>query len=60
MLKEVAVKGLFVRFLSDQSGTTAMEYGLIASIISIACVATWTLIGPAIDAWFQEVLRRIV
>ncbi len=54
------MKSLFARFISDETGATAMEYSLIASIISIACVATWQLIGPAIDAWFQEVLRRIV
>ena len=54
------MKSPFARFLSDQSGATAMEYGLIASLISIVCVATWQLLGPAIDAWFQEVLRRIV
>jgi|EndMetStandDraft_6_1072998.scaffolds.fasta_scaffold5572916_1 pilus assembly protein Flp/PilA len=60
MLKEVAVKSLSARFAKDDSGATAMEYGLIAALISIVCVATWARIGPAIDVWFQEVLRRIV
>ncbi|SFD09027.1 pilus assembly protein Flp/PilA [Bosea sp. CRIB-10] len=54
------MRELSMRFVNDESGATAMEYGLIASLISIVCVATWQLLGPAIDAWFQEVLRRIV
>ncbi|HEV2512731.1 Flp family type IVb pilin [Bosea sp. (in: a-proteobacteria)] len=54
------MKSLSARFAKDDSGATAMEYGLIAALISIVCVATWARIGPAIDVWFQEVLRRIV
>lgn len=49
----------FARFLRDQSGATAIEYGLIAALISTAIVAavttagtslseTWTAIGTAV------------
>lgn len=32
-------KRLFARFLRSESGTTAIEYGLIASLIAVAIVA---------------------
>jgi pilus assembly protein Flp/PilA len=50
------MKNLSARFVRDESGATAIEYGLIAALISIVCVATWRLIGPAVDARFQEIL----
>lgn len=43
------------RFLADQSGTTAIEYGVIASIIATAIVAAVNLIGGEVAAMFQRV-----
>ena len=31
------MKSLFSRFVQDQSGATAIEYGLIAALISVVC-----------------------
>lgn len=33
------------RFWRDESGATAIEYGLIAALISIACVAAFVALG---------------
>ncbi|SES35126.1 pilus assembly protein Flp/PilA [Rhizobium sp. NFR03] len=38
-LERTPVIPLFQRFLSDRGGATAIEYGLIAGIITIAIVA---------------------
>ncbi|CZT36216.1 pilus assembly protein Flp/PilA [Rhizobium sp. 9140] len=38
-LERTSVATMFQRFLSDRSGATAIEYGLIAGIITIAIVA---------------------
>ena len=46
---------LFSRFLKDESGATAIEYGLIAAIISIAIIAGLNLIGPQLGATFNEI-----
>lgn len=54
------MKSVSACFVKDESGATAMEYGMIAALISIACLATWQLLGPAIDARFQEVLARLI
>ena len=32
------MKNLFARFVKDESGATAIEYGLIAALISIAII----------------------
>jgi pilus assembly protein Flp/PilA len=38
---------IFSRFLKDESGATAIEYGLIAGIISVGIIST---LGPLRDA----------
>jgi pilus assembly protein Flp/PilA len=40
------------RFLAARDGTTAIEYGMIAGLISIAIVAGITAIGTTIAANF--------
>ena len=39
------MSNLFSRFANDKSGATAIEYGLIASLISIAAIAAFTTVG---------------
>lgn len=38
-------KGLIGRFLQNESGTTAIEYALIGTIIAVALVATFAVMG---------------
>jgi pilus assembly protein Flp/PilA len=42
----------FIQFAGDESGVTAIEYGLIAGLISIGIVSAVTTIGTAISANF--------
>ena len=44
-----------LRFLKDKSGATAIEYGLIAALISITLVAGANIAGPALDALFTKI-----
>jgi pilus assembly protein Flp/PilA len=46
---------LFTRFLQDQSGATAIEYGLIAAGISIAIVAVVNGLGTNLNTKFTSV-----
>jgi pilus assembly protein Flp/PilA len=46
---------LFLRFLNDESGATAIEYGLIAAGISIAIVAVVNGLGTNLNAKFTSV-----
>jgi pilus assembly protein Flp/PilA len=44
-IKELQMKKLFARFMKDDSGATAIEYGLIAAGISVAIIAVMNGIG---------------
>ncbi|NNM72976.1 Flp family type IVb pilin [Enterovirga aerilata] len=43
------------RFLRDESGATAIEYALIATIVSLAIVAGATLSGTSLKGSFEQV-----
>ncbi|WP_085908251.1 Flp family type IVb pilin [Kiloniella majae] len=39
-------------FLTDESGATAIEYGLIAALVSIAALGTLQTLGTSLDGIF--------
>lgn len=45
----------FVRFLKDDSGATAIEYGLIAACISVAIIAVVQGVGTKLVSTFTSV-----
>jgi pilus assembly protein Flp/PilA len=53
------MKNLFVRFLKDNSGATAIEYGLIAAGISVAIIAVVNTLGGQLNATFQSVSNAL-
>jgi len=46
---------LFARFVKDESGATAIEYGLIAALIALAIMVGAGALGNAINAKFAEI-----
>lgn len=40
------------RFGADESGATAIEYGLIASMIAVACIAAFMTLGNGLENLF--------
>lgn len=46
---------LLARFQNDQSGATAIEYGLIAAGISVAIIATVAALGTNLNTTFSSV-----
>jgi pilus assembly protein Flp/PilA len=46
---------ILTRFLKDESGATAIEYGLIAAGISVAIIATVQGLGTKVAATFTKV-----
>lgn len=49
------MKTLLSRFVKDQSGATAIEYGLIAAGISVAIIAVVQGLGTALNTTFSSV-----
>ena len=46
----------FAQYLSkDEKGATAIEYGLIAALVSVVMIATLILVGTSLDTTFQNV-----
>ncbi len=43
------------RFLKDESGATAIEYGLIAALVGVAIITVLGLMSTNLIAIFQEV-----
>lgn len=46
---------LISKFLNDESGATAIEYGLIAALVSVAAITALTAMGGSLDAMFTAV-----
>jgi len=48
------MKTLFSRFIKDESGATAIEYGLIAALIGVGLVAILGTLSTSLDGVFQD------
>ncbi len=44
------------RFVKDESGATAIEYGLIAALIAVVIIAAVSALGSTISSKFTEVV----
>jgi pilus assembly protein Flp/PilA len=50
---------LLSRFTKDESGATAIEYGLIAALIALAIIAGAGMVGDSLDARFEEIAGEL-
>jgi pilus assembly protein Flp/PilA len=50
---------LCVRFVKDDSGATAIEYGLIAALISVALIGGATALGNALSNQFTNIAGKL-
>lgn len=46
-------------FLKNEEGVTAIEYGLIATLIAVAIVGTVTAVGTALNGTFSTVNTKL-
>ena len=55
-LKEVAMRiDILKKIGKDESGATAIEYGLIAALVSVAAIGALTAMGTSLNAMFTTV-----
>lgn len=47
------------RFLKDEEGVTAIEYGLIAALIAVVIIGAVTLVGQDLNNTFNKVANAI-
>ena len=46
-------------FLDDDSGATAIEYGLIAGLVSVAAIGALSAMGTSLDSMFTAVSGQL-
>jgi pilus assembly protein Flp/PilA len=53
------MKELFASFLRDESGATAIEYGLIAGLIAVVIIGALTSLGTHIKTKFNAIANNL-
>ncbi|GHC67130.1 Flp family type IVb pilin [Limoniibacter endophyticus] len=53
------MKNVFVKFAQDESGATAIEYGLIAALIAVVCIGALTTLGTQMKESFTKIGSEI-
>ena len=52
------MKTFFSRFVKDESGVTAIEYGLIATLVAVAIITGATALGGKLDTMFSNLASK--
>ena len=53
------MKNLFSRFVSDESGVTAIEYGLIAALVAVIIIGAVSTVGTKLSSTFSTVATSL-
>jgi pilus assembly protein Flp/PilA len=56
---EIPMSNFVSRFLKDESGATAIEYGLIVALIAVVIIAAVTGIGATLNGSFSTVNTKL-
>jgi pilus assembly protein Flp/PilA len=56
----LAMIKLIRRFIRDESGATAVEYGLIAALVSVAAGSVVAILGRNVQLIYQFVLDNVI
>jgi pilus assembly protein Flp/PilA len=53
------MKQVFARFAKDESGATAIEYGLIAALISVVIIGVLSTLGGQLNTKFSQISNQL-
>ncbi|HBT40678.1 MAG TPA: Flp family type IVb pilin [Rhodospirillaceae bacterium] len=53
------MKTTITKLLQDESGATAIEYGLIAALVSVAAIGALTTMGESLETMFTTVSTKL-
>ena len=53
------MRAKLLKLLNDDSGATAIEYGLIAALIAVAAITAWTAVGTSLSGTFNNVAGKL-
>jgi pilus assembly protein Flp/PilA len=57
-LKGIIMKSI-IKFMREEDGVTAIEYGLIAALIAVVIIASVTTVGEALKAIFEHITTEL-
>jgi pilus assembly protein Flp/PilA len=50
---------VLTKITRDESGVTAIEYGLIAALVAVVCIAAWSILGTNLSSTFSTIAATI-
>jgi pilus assembly protein Flp/PilA len=56
---EAIMKNLVSRFVTDESGVTAIEYGLIAALVAVVIIGAVSALGTGLSKTFNSVTSSL-
>jgi pilus assembly protein Flp/PilA len=57
--RKIPLRRLLTNFVRDESGVTAIEYALIAALISVAAIGVFTLVGTSMSTLFGTIAGKV-
>jgi pilus assembly protein Flp/PilA len=58
-LRRSRVRTVLSNLIRDESGVTAIEYALIAALIAVAAIASFTLVGTNLSTTFSTIAAKL-
>jgi pilus assembly protein Flp/PilA len=53
------MRGIILQLILDDAGVTAIEYGLIAALVAVVCIAAWSLLGSNLSTIFNNIAGSV-
>ena len=53
------MRAIFTNLIKDEAGVTAIEYGLIAALVAVVCIAAWGLLGNSLSNVFATIANTV-
>ena len=53
------MRGILRKFIADEGGATAIEYGLIAALIAVVIITALTTIGTSLNTNFTSIATTL-
>jgi pilus assembly protein Flp/PilA len=59
IVEEFRLSSVLNKLLKDEAGATAIEYGLIVALISVAVIGAYSAVGSSLTATFNNVASTL-
>jgi pilus assembly protein Flp/PilA len=53
------MRRMIFQLAANEGGVTAIEYGLIAALVAIVCIAAWQLLGSNLSTAFNNIAGSV-